>query len=397
MDNVPVKSTGNQLSAVEWNSNQTENENIVTSTGDSLGGDNFQLSRATATYASGADYYTESGIADAYIASPVGSKLAPHTYFTGMRVRFRTANANTGASTINVNSLGVKNIKKADGSNDPDADDINVRGDTVLVYDGANFRLPLKELNLPTLHLSIFTENDSGDLQKDILFKAGKARDILDTFDIVLSANMVKQLDSVWVAGTGNGGRASGVALSADTTYHMFVISKPDGTTDCGFDTAVNATNLLADATGYTKYRRVGSGKTDGSSNWIGYTQLGNWFTYKVRHIDLSTTTPSTARTALPLTLPTGLKLMVNVNLGIDDSGSLTIMVSSDGYEDFAVLEIGTLAATATRNIKALATGDHNELQLLTDTSGQIYYRASQATADAFVIITLGFYDPFIA
>jgi hypothetical protein len=397
MNDVPIKNTGDQYTAAEHNPHHTELETAVTSTGDSLGGDNSQLSRAMATYANGADYYTESGSANAYICSPVGSKLAPHAYFVGMRVRFRTANANTGASTVNVNSLGVKNIKKADGSSDPDADDINVRGDTILVYDGTNFRLPLSELNLPKLHISIFTENDSTDPAKDIKFKAGKARDIADTFDINLQADMIKQLDAVWVAGTGNGGRASGVALSANTTYHFFVIAKPDGTADAGFDTALNATNLLADATGYTKYRRVGSMKTDGSSNWLTYNQLLNWFTYKVRHIDVSLTTVTNSKTAISLTIPSGLELIAKINASIDDSVELTVFLFPNGYEDFAVLEGGTTTPAATRNLRAIAGGENNEMQLLTNTSSQIFYRASQTTADSFVINTMGFYDPFIA
>lgn len=59
------------------------------------------------------NYAVDSGAADAYVVS------LPHTpasYADGLHVRFKATNTNTGASTINVNSLGVKSIKKIDGT-----------------------------------------------------------------------------------------------------------------------------------------------------------------------------------------------------------------------------------------------------------------------------------------
>lgn len=80
----------------------------------------------------------------------------------------------------------------------------------------------------------------------------------------ILSAALTKNLTSNWVVGGAGGvavgGRASGAPLVANQFYRVFLISKPDGTSDVGFDTSTTATNLLADAasSGYTKYRRIG-------------------------------------------------------------------------------------------------------------------------------------------
>lgn len=124
------------------NSVKSEVNNVITSTGASLSDANLaQLAAAVATYAAGSDYYTESGVADAYVASPVGSKSAPIAYFAGMRVRFIPGNTSTGASTINVNSLGVEDIKLADGSSAITAGDIPAGVEVTLVYDGTNFRI----------------------------------------------------------------------------------------------------------------------------------------------------------------------------------------------------------------------------------------------------------------
>jgi hypothetical protein len=56
---------------------------------------------------------TDSGAADAYVVS---LPYAPTSYVDGMEVLFKVANSNTGASTINVNSLGLKSIKRQDGT-----------------------------------------------------------------------------------------------------------------------------------------------------------------------------------------------------------------------------------------------------------------------------------------
>lgn len=116
MQNIVTKNTGDSLTAAEWNQIPDELENSITDTGQSLsGGDLFQVSKAMAIYAAGGAFYTDSGAADAYVLSSVGSKRAPVAYFEGMEIVFKAGNTNTGASTVNVAGLGVKTIE-SDGS-----------------------------------------------------------------------------------------------------------------------------------------------------------------------------------------------------------------------------------------------------------------------------------------
>lgn len=111
MQNIPTKSTGDSLTAAEFNQIPDEIENTITDTGQTLSGaDLFQQSKAMAIYAAGGDYYADSGAADAYVLSTVGSKRAPIAYFDGMSAVFKPGNVNTGASTVNISGLGVKNI-----------------------------------------------------------------------------------------------------------------------------------------------------------------------------------------------------------------------------------------------------------------------------------------------
>lgn len=59
------------------------------------------------------NYYTDSGSANNYVLTKAGTG-APTSYFDGLTVQFVPANTNTGASQINVNGLGNKDIVRTD-------------------------------------------------------------------------------------------------------------------------------------------------------------------------------------------------------------------------------------------------------------------------------------------
>jgi len=87
--------------------------------------------------ATNTNYAVDSGVANAYIAN-LSPALA--TYTAGVLVQFKASNANTTASTVNINGLGVKTIKKSNG-NDLSGGEI-VSGQVVeLEYDGTNFQI----------------------------------------------------------------------------------------------------------------------------------------------------------------------------------------------------------------------------------------------------------------
>ncbi len=65
------------------------------------------------------------------------------SYTTGMVVEFACATtALTGAATLNIDLVGAKSIKKADGTTDPSPGDCIVGQQIPLRYDGTVFRLP---------------------------------------------------------------------------------------------------------------------------------------------------------------------------------------------------------------------------------------------------------------
>ena len=109
---VATKSTGDSYTASENNQVNDETENSISDTGQTPSAGNLvQQSTAMSIYAAGGAFYTDSGAADAYVLTTVGSKRAPIAYFDGMIISFRAGNENTGASTVNVSGLGVKTIQ----------------------------------------------------------------------------------------------------------------------------------------------------------------------------------------------------------------------------------------------------------------------------------------------
>jgi len=137
------KVTGSALTAAEFNEIPTELQNIIEALGQTLtSSDLNQLGKAIAGYVANGAAFLDSGSADTYVLSAIGSKQAPPGYTNKMRARFIAANTNTGASTVNIASLGVKSIKDFAG-NALTAGVIDIYQPNIIEYDstGGYFRL----------------------------------------------------------------------------------------------------------------------------------------------------------------------------------------------------------------------------------------------------------------
>lgn len=112
MREVAAKTTGDTLPAIEWEEGSSrELQNAVESAGLTLSELNLnQLGETLAIYAATSDFYTDSGSVNSHVLSPIGSRQAPPSLTDGVRVRFIAGNTNTGASTVNLNTIGVKDL-----------------------------------------------------------------------------------------------------------------------------------------------------------------------------------------------------------------------------------------------------------------------------------------------
>ncbi len=111
------KTTGAQLSAVEFNQIPDEIENVISKSGQTpSAADSTQLSKGIYTYASNSTFYIDTGAANAY---DIDSQPSVDTFggnTNGKLVRFVPLFSNTGASTIDVNNAGIVALEDVSGN-----------------------------------------------------------------------------------------------------------------------------------------------------------------------------------------------------------------------------------------------------------------------------------------
>lgn len=86
----------------------------------------------------GGDFATSGGSANAQTLSLDAQIVTSYT--TGMLVKFKAGFTNTGATTININTIGANTIKRVDGSSLKPSD-IKSGATVILLFDGTNFML----------------------------------------------------------------------------------------------------------------------------------------------------------------------------------------------------------------------------------------------------------------
>jgi len=156
---------------------------------------------------------------------------------------------------------------------------------------------------VPNNYLTGMILSNDSDSDHDISIKAGLAKNSTNASDLELTSAIVKQIDATWADGTGAGGLAGGVSLSANTWYHLHAIEVTAGT-DAGFDTSPVAANLIANNDA-SAYRRIGSVYTDDSSNIRAFHQRGDKFLYDTPILSYtSVNIAATARTTIALQTP---------------------------------------------------------------------------------------------
>ncbi len=243
-------------------------------------------------------------------------------------------------------------------------------------------------LSLPRNFISGLLISNASDADHDITISVGECRDTTDTMDIALPSSLTKRLDSDWESGTDCGGLPTGITLNPNDTYHLFVIS--NGTTvDAGFDTAIDASNLLADATGYTSYRRVGSVITDTDSNIIPFRSIemtggATDISYLTRIEDITEEDNSATDQATIISVPTGLQFEAHVMLtSISDTTGAYPYIYATEMNSSKEIRCGSVSAGS-----AYANG-----YLFTDTSGQLSLTWGGNSNRRNYLYTTGFRD----
>lgn len=320
-------------------------------------------------------------------------------YYAGMHLYVKFNVANNSNATLNVDTLGAANLVHADGTQVV-ANDLDTSFYYHIIYDGTSFAIlsqtgsHVRTTLTPDFN-NVIISNNATDPDHDIDNAAGVCMDSTNTVELSVSA-LTKRLDAVWAEGTNQGGRASGVSLTADTTYHDFVIGKTDGSTDRGQDTDIDGTNLLLDATDYTYVRRVGSVRTDGSANILPmhvYNISGSkYFIFDSPTISDSMSVANGSAVSVIVDTPsnlTGIRVILNISVTVAGGGG-AYYLSGTNQDDLS--PSSTVTPLATETIIGSGSSEH-QVECMVDTSQRVRLRLSCSYPATVKVATVGWIE----
>lgn len=233
--------------------------------------------------------------------------------------------------------------------------------------------------------------NNATDLNNDIDIGAGECRDKADTADLLLGAVLTKQLDAAWASGNNQGGLDTGTK-AGNTWYHIHLIKRTDsGCVDALFSTSATSPALPSN---YTKSRRIGSIRTDGSANIRAFVQDDDYFRLKAAVLDVDVTNPGTTAVLRTLTVPTGINVFAIINVrnnagavGVDGELYISDPEVNDEAPSQSAAPLATIGEGGSQR-------DYAQVVIRTNTSGQIRTRRLASDGNSTIhIATLGWYD----
>lgn len=197
-----------ELTAPEFNSINDELENLATSADNVLDGQfgpdtNLNmLGKAVAAYANAGATYKDTGTSNNYVLNIASNLKATFKYYDNMKVTFKATNSNTGISTINVSSIGAKNLTQANG--DPLSVDTIVSEEyATAVYNLTDDRFEISDVIISSadpLPAGVATPGSTGQVSD-----AGHIHPFLPNRNAIINGNF-----DIWQRGTSYSGVVNG-------------------------------------------------------------------------------------------------------------------------------------------------------------------------------------------
>lgn len=213
--------------------------------------------------------------------------------------------------------------------------------------------------------------------------------------DFMKLTSSINKTTGAWAVGTGNGALDTG-SIAASTWYHVYLIKRTDtGVVDVLISLSASAPTL---PTNYTLARRIGSMKTNGSSQWTKFVQNGDAFTWDIPVNDVvNVANPGTAAVLRTLSVPTGVSVTAIFGLYLNATNASTDSAGAVLVTDPAITDSTPSTSLFTLYVYSGQTSQlvvANQLQVRTNTSSQIRTRISVSTAGTNLSIsTSGWVD----
>ncbi len=343
---------------------------------------------------------TTAGTSSAYTlaADPTLSAYAStDTFFVAIHT------ANLASATMKVDALTTLNIKKYDGASTKvaiEANDLLVQtyefrndGTDIIVlnpelphFDSRNLSVATQTaLGVSLLPKRITVAINSSDENHDIDFSAGVLQ-FDDGTGRVAATALTKRIDDTWVVGTNQGGLDTG-SVTTNTYYHLFAIYDPTNEiADFLFSTSKASPTL---PTNYTKQKRIGTVRTDGSSNIRPFDQQGDKFVYRTIIQDRALSAAPTTPTAQTLTAPPDTIAVLTLHYA-STAGVVTILIVPTTSDN-------TTASLTNFTINASTPGGaeqsgSQQMEVKVNSSSQVTVD-SFSGADNFQIFITGYID----
>jgi len=200
----------------------------------------------------------------------------------------------------------------------------------------------------------------------------GSATDTTNVSLMLLSSAYTKTT-SAWAVGTAAGSLDTG-AIANSTWYHVWLIQRPDtGVVDVLISTSATSPTL---PTNYTLKRRIGSMKTNGSAQWVGFTQIGDlftWSSYVNATLDINNVITGT-QGGYAVNVPTGVKVTARI-FGWGQNSNSTSTTYTISSQENSSLTTTNGSYPCTVNIISgvgVANAAGFTLDILTNTTAQI-------------------------
>lgn len=213
---------------------------------------------------------------------------------------------------------------------------------------------------------------------------------------IILSAPMNKGLGA-WSVGYGGGSLDAG-SIAINTWYHVYLVSASDGSAvDVLLSLSAIAPTL---PNGYMAYRRIGSIRTNGSSQITQFVQIGDDFFWNVPVNDIAVNPIPTAATLYPISVPSGVRVTAHLTAQqlVGATNLIGAMLSPPDTADVAPGSAanpptGPFNVGPTPYSTGSISGSMISLRMRTDTSGRIRARANATNANSLNVYTYGWTD----
>ena len=136
---------------------------------------------------------------------------------------------------------------------------------------------------------------------------------------VLIEGSSIAKTTSAWAVGTGDGGLDTGT-IANDTWYHFYAIRRPDtGVVDALISLSATSPTL---PTNYTQFRRIGSGRTNGSAQWVRFIQNGDDFDWFDTVLDVNANAPTTSAVTRTLSVPPISGITAKIQAGIYNSST---------------------------------------------------------------------------